>query len=161
MMHGLCSNNALYSANLSFAMFFFWLILILELLLFWMKSQPGVAYESIAYEKHMLFYGLLNMKNKLCYLSLFLCLSCISLGQYCQKKDVKSVGLKKKIWKGDNGHIPSAQTFSTIWVFSKFWHGVRNPYKIVHERVRSFKKYFCWEIQAKTRFVDFTEKFGH
>ena len=65
-----------------------------------MKSQPGVAYESIAYEKHMLFYGLLNMKNKLCYLSLFLCLSCISLGQYCQKKDVKSVGLKKKYEKG-------------------------------------------------------------
>ena len=53
-MYGFCS-NALHSASLSFRI----------LLLFRIKSQPGVAYESVVYKKKglMLIFSLLNMKN--------------------------------------------------------------------------------------------------
>ena len=29
-----------------------------------------------------------------------------------------------------------------LLVFSKFWHGVRNPYEVVLERARFFGKFF-------------------
>ena len=47
-------------------------------------------------KKHItLFCSLLNMKIKLCHRSLFLCLSSISLWQYCQKNVVKNRGFRK------------------------------------------------------------------
>ena len=56
MMYGFCSSNALYSANLSYTMFIFILTPFdtwysFWLLLFWIKSQLGVAYQSIFYKK--------------------------------------------------------------------------------------------------------------
>ena len=47
--------NALYSASLSFRMFIFLLTPFdtRDLLLFRIKSQPGVAYKSVAYKKSM------------------------------------------------------------------------------------------------------------
>ena len=49
------------------------------------------------------------MKKQLCHLSLFLCLSCISLGGYCQEIVVKSRGFEKKIKRGDGyiGRLPN------------------------------------------------------
>ena len=53
--------------------------------------------------KHVtLSFSLLKMKKKLCHKSL--CLSGISLRQYCQKSVVKSRRFRKKIKRGD-GHI--------------------------------------------------------
>ena len=43
VMHGFCSGNAPNSASLSFRM----------LLLFRVKSQPGVAYKSVVYKKNV------------------------------------------------------------------------------------------------------------
>ena len=88
-IYGFCSSNALYSASLSFRMIIFILILfnlyLLDFLLFWMKSQPSVAYKSIFFKKkHVtLFFSVLKMKKWLCHISLFFCLSSISLGWYC------------------------------------------------------------------------------
>ena len=51
--HEFCMNNALYSPSLSLeCLFFFWLLLIPEIVISF-KSQPGVAYKSVAYEKKM------------------------------------------------------------------------------------------------------------
>ena len=53
-------------------------------------------------KKHLtLFCSLLKMKKLLCHMSLFLCLSGISLGRYCWKSVVKSRGFGK----GRDGHI--------------------------------------------------------
>ena len=41
-------------------------------------------------------------------------------------------------------------------LFSKFWHGVKNPYETVRSR-------FAKNVQNKTEigFCDFSDKFGH
>ena len=53
-------------------------------------------------KKHLtLFCSLLKMKKLLCHMSLFLCLSGISLGRYCWKSVAKSRGFGK----GRDGHI--------------------------------------------------------
>ena len=49
--------------------------------------------------------------------------------------------------------------FSWNWMisfFSKFWHGVKNPYETVRSR-------FAKNVQNKTEigFCDFSDKFGH
>ena len=49
-------------------------------------------------------------------------------------------------------------------VFSKFWHGARNPYEVVRDRGRfSGKTFFpkIWENGPKTGFFEFIERFGH
>ena len=51
MMYGFCSNNGVYLASLSFAMFIFFYILVR--LLFQIKSQPDLPYESVGYIKRM------------------------------------------------------------------------------------------------------------
>ena len=51
--------------------------------------------------------------------------------------------------------------------FSKFWHGARNPYEVVHDRARFSKMFFCpqnWENgpkRAKTGFFEFIKNFCH
>ena len=49
--------------------------------------------------------------------------------------------------------------------FSEFGHGVRNPYQVVRDRARFFRKtFFCpknWEDVPKIGFFEFKEKFGH
>ena len=58
----------------------------LRLLLLWIKSQPSVHINVLHMKNHVtLFCSLLNMKKWLYLMSLFLCLSCISLGLSCQK----------------------------------------------------------------------------
>ena len=53
-------------------------------------------------KKHVtLFCSLLKMKKLLCHISLFLCLSGISLGRYCWKSVIKSRGFGK----GRDGHV--------------------------------------------------------
>ena len=66
-------------------------------LLFRIKSQPGVAYESVAYKKKnvTLFYNLLNIKKYFFLVNLFLCLLRILMGRYCQKSFIKSGGFGK------------------------------------------------------------------
>ena len=56
-------------------------------------------------------------------------------------------------------------------VFSKFWHGGRNPYEVVRDRAISTEKkknyYFPQKLGngpvkwSKTGFFEFIEKFGH
>ena len=49
-------------------------------------SQSGVTYKGVAYKKHVaLFCILLNIRKYLSLMSLFLYLSGISIGRYCQK----------------------------------------------------------------------------
>ena len=63
MMYGFCSNNAIYLASLS-SYYFFFFYLLMRLLLFRIKSQPNVAYQSVVYKKHLtLFCSLLNVKK--------------------------------------------------------------------------------------------------
>ena len=53
----LCSSNALYSASLSFKLFIFILTTFdTSDLLFWIKSQPGVAFKSIFYKKAQILF---------------------------------------------------------------------------------------------------------
>ena len=74
------------------------------LLLFRIKSQPGVAYKSVVYKKafKVVFKSSKNEKLTLPHECLFLCLSGISLGRYCRKSLAKS-GFGKNIKRGD-GH---------------------------------------------------------
>ena len=74
------SNNAIYLASLSFALFIFLLncFWYQRLLLFRVKCQPGIAYKSVAYKK----CSILNLKKQLSLMHLFLCLSPISWGRY-------------------------------------------------------------------------------
>ena len=98
MMYGFCSNNALYSACLSFTIFFSFNSFWHRRFSFEIKSQPVDVYKSVGYKEHIiLFHSLLNMKKQLSLIGLFLCLSHISLGQYSLKNVVKSGGLGKKI----------------------------------------------------------------
>ena len=72
-----CSNNALYSASFSFTMLIFLLTI---------DSQSDVTYKDVAYKKHVaLFCILLNIRKYLSLTSLFLYLSGVSFGRYCQK----------------------------------------------------------------------------
>ena len=101
--YGFCRGNALYSASLSVRMciFLFDSFWCLRLLLFRIKSQPGVAYKSVVYKKkHVsLIFSLLKMKKWLCPMSLFLCLSSISMRQHCRKSLVQSKGAGVGGWK--------------------------------------------------------------
>ena len=45
-------------------------------------------------------------------------------------------------------------------LFSKFCHGARNPYKVVHDRVGFSVKNFLDQNGPKTGFFEFIEKFG-
>ena len=61
------------------------------------KSQPVYVYKCVTFKKHViLFCSLLNMKKQLSLIHLFLCLSCILLGQYYQKNIFKWGVWKKK-----------------------------------------------------------------
>ena len=50
----------------------------------------------------------------------------------------------------------SGHFLGTGFFFSKFWHGVKNPYETVRSR-------FAKNVQNKTEigFCDFSDKFGH
>ena len=87
----LLSRFFIYNIYLSFNSFWY-----LRLLLFRIKSQPGVAYKC-AIKKLVTFCSLLFMKKYFSLMSLFLCLSSISLGRY-----VKSGSLKQKICRGES-----------------------------------------------------------
>ena len=72
-----------------------------------------VKYIKVLLIKHViLFCSLQNMKKQLSFVYLFLYLSCISLGRYCQKNVFKSAGLRSKIQRG-GGFKPSAHYVTT------------------------------------------------
>ena len=78
--------------------FFLWNM---RLLVFQIKSQTWFCF----LKKHVtLLVSLLKMKKQLCYVSLFLCLSGITVGPYCQNCVVKSGEYGKKIKRGHD-HI--------------------------------------------------------
>ena len=89
------------------------------MLLFWIKSQPGVVYKTFVYT-NACNVVLQSSKNEEITLpqSLFLCLSGILLRRYCGKSLTKSEGEGIK-W--GNGHREGlsleegAQTFCTPW----------------------------------------------
>ena len=102
MMYRFCSNNTLYSASLSFTTF-----------IFRFKSQITIFFSNLSllmYIKCWCIYVLLIKKHlilpcsflnikKLSLICLFLCFSCISLGQHYQK-NVSKVGDWGKRYKG-------------------------------------------------------------
>ena len=112
-------------------LFFFRLLLILEIV-----SLIKVLLIKIA---RNIVISLLNMKKFFFHISLFLCLSSISLGRYCQKNVVKSEGgLEKRykrgrpyrgfcLWMGDSNlqhtmscivfHIKVSPTFTTNYYY--------------------------------------------
>ena len=85
-------------------MFFTKQVIHLEYLLFWIKSQSSVAYKSVICKRAFnVVLRLLKMKKQLCHVSLFLCLSGISLEQSCRRSLVKSERFGKNI-KSADGH---------------------------------------------------------
>ena len=72
------------------------IIIILDQILAWSCLEKRCLSK-----KHMtLFFSLLKMKKKLCLMSLFLCLSRISLGRYSKKSVIKSACVCVCVWGG-------------------------------------------------------------
>ena len=85
------------------------------LLLFQIKSQPGVAYKSVDYKKALLFFSLLKMIKFTTWVYF-----CFSLGQYCWKSPAKSRGFAKNIKRWD-GYI-GGLSIKGGWFKPAHWH---------------------------------------
>ena len=87
------------------------IIIILDQILAWSCLEKRCLSK-----KHMtLFFSLLKMKKKLCLMSLFLCLSRISLGRYSKKSVIKSACVCVCVWGGDGeGVVGTQNTHSGI-----------------------------------------------
>ena len=122
----LLSKFFIYSVCFSFNSFWYWDY-------YFFKSNL-----SLFIKKHLiLFCSFLNMKKQLSLKQLFLCLSCISLMRFCQKKCCREWGVGKKDKKGwwsyrGIAYRRRVQTFCTLWHFKnfsvkKFWIFTRYP----------------------------------
>ena len=78
----------------------------------------------------MLFLSLLKLKKQLCHMSLFLCLSGILLGRYCQISLAKSRGFGKKYKKGDG---------RKGWLYIKEWFKPSTHYDIERLKGRTLE----------------------
>ena len=125
-MWGFCSSNA---PSLSFTISIF----ILNLFDTWHCYYFGLNLSLVllvkifCIKKHvMLFFSPLKMK-KLCHMSLFLCLSGISLGWYCWKGLAKIGEFRKIVKMGGIVYRVRVQFLCTLWI-TFYWISLFNRF---------------------------------